>query len=427
MGAATTKLKIRLVGHAAQERFWRSTARYALYVGGVGAGKTFAGAAKILTMPPGLGLVVAPTYTLVKDVAYRTLLEIAEPHGLIAYRNRSDLQIKLTTGQEILFRSADRPERLVGVNAAWAWGDEWAYVDEEAHDRLIARLRLEPGQFWATSTPNGRNWLYRRFVEAPAASVEVFRASSADNPYVPGAYVEALAGQYEGAHALQELEGQFVDLSGSARIPGEWLVEVRAFAEPVVARGLPALPGLRVFEAPAPGRRYVLGVDPSEGLSGGDASPVCVLDAVSGDQVAVLEAWLEPGAEMPDALAQLAAAYNGAAVLIERNNHGHAVIAGCLRLGVQLLNGPDGREGYLTTTTSKAGLWNRAAQAVREVDGQIRDARTFEQVGSIDRQLLAHPGKRRGQSACDDLACAWALAQMARFIEPLGDLYIGVM
>lgn len=402
------------MGTPAQESFWRSTARYCLYVGGVGAGKTFAGALKLLTQPPGLYAVVAPTYGLVRDVCWRTFLELVPDHLLAGAPNRSLLSVKLTTGHEVIFRSADRPERLVGVNLSGAWGDEWAFVDEEAHDRLLARLRVGNAKLWITTTPNGQNWLYKRFVEKPSSDTEVIRARTADNPYLPAEYVRSLQEQYGGAYALQELEGRFVDLAGTKRIPPEWMRNIDATADPIEDHDGPSMAGLLVYRAPVSGASYILGVDPSEGLPNGDASPVCVVDRETGEMMAVLDAHLEPTETLPRCISHLARWYNNGAAMVERNNHGGTVIAACQRLGVKLLSGLDRRPGWNQTTASKVIMWDRAAAAARESDGAIPDARTIAQVSSIDRNTLCHPGKRKGQTAVDDLATAWALAMAAR-------------
>jgi hypothetical protein len=70
----------------AQWAFVYSPARFSFYVGGVGAGKTFAGAARaVLRMiedPGSLGLIGAPTYPMLRDATLRAFLELL-PRPLI--------------------------------------------------------------------------------------------------------------------------------------------------------------------------------------------------------------------------------------------------------------------------------------------------------------------------------------------------------
>lgn len=229
---ADADYKLEIHGHKAQRDFWRSTSRYTLFAGGVGSGKTWAGAAKILMMPPSRGIVVAPTYQLLKDAAQSVFFEICDP-GLIASHNRSDNITRLKNGVEILWRSADKPERLVGINAGWAWGDEWSFVSEDAHLRLIARLRRAPGMFWATTTPNGLNWLYDRAVVA-GDDWSVVHAKTYDNPHLPEDYIQSLKSQYTSEYAEQELEGLFVNFSGGI-FKREWFGRI---SEPALPDGL---------------------------------------------------------------------------------------------------------------------------------------------------------------------------------------------
>ena len=212
-------IELTIKGHRAQREFWQSEARYTLLAGGVGSGKTYAGAMRILQMPASRGLVVAPTYTLMRDGAQAVFFEICPP-SLIETHNKAEQRTTLATGVEILWRSGDRPERLIGVNAGWCWGDEWSFVEEEAHLRVIARLRRAPGLFWATTTPNGLNWLYERAV-VDGTGWRVIYARTESNPHLPPEYIESLRRQYTTEYAEQELEGRFIDFSGGV-FKREW-------------------------------------------------------------------------------------------------------------------------------------------------------------------------------------------------------------
>jgi len=54
----------------AQLDFVHSADPCVAYVGGIGSGKTFAGALRLLSMPPGTAcMVCAPTYSMLKDAA----------------------------------------------------------------------------------------------------------------------------------------------------------------------------------------------------------------------------------------------------------------------------------------------------------------------------------------------------------------------
>ena len=57
--------------HPTQYRFIHTPVRYSFYVGGIGSGKTFAGAIRAIArageLPRSLGVIGAPTYTMLRD------------------------------------------------------------------------------------------------------------------------------------------------------------------------------------------------------------------------------------------------------------------------------------------------------------------------------------------------------------------------
>lgn len=198
-----------------QMQFWSdTTSRQRLFCGGVGAGKTFAGAIEVINQPNNtLGIVVAPTFTMLKDSTLRTFLELYENSGLIVSYNRSDMTMVLKGNRTVLWRSVDKPEKIRGITAGWAWMDEAAYCEEEAYKVILGRLRKRPGRVWLTTTPNGKaNWVYRL---VRSGNITVIRASTRTNHFNPSFYVETLAGNYDAQMAAQEIDGEFVDTSGA--------------------------------------------------------------------------------------------------------------------------------------------------------------------------------------------------------------------
>ncbi len=66
-------------------------------------------------------------------------------------------------------------------------------------------------------------------------------------------------------------------------------------------------------------------------------------------------------------MGRLARWYNGAAILPERNNHGHTVIAALREAGEhRVLCGYDGKLGWLSNVKGKVILYNQAADAMRD-------------------------------------------------------------
>jgi phage terminase large subunit len=184
-------------------------------VGGIGSGKTLAGAlkaVKALQEGCGDGVVIAPTYPMLRDSTQHTMFEIIEMAGLSCEFNKAE-QVAEINGQRVLFRSGDKPERLRGPNLAWAWLDEAALMRPTVFDIVLGRLRVGKPAAWITTTPNGVNWVYDRWM-ADDPEYELIRARTQDNINLPDEYIADLEAAYSGEFAAQELGGQFVQLEG---------------------------------------------------------------------------------------------------------------------------------------------------------------------------------------------------------------------
>ena len=223
--------KITLKGSDAQCAFWEGGAKYRAFIGGVGSGKTFAGCAEILDADYAgkVGAVVAPTYRMMMDATLRTFLTICETARrqgatLLENLNKSEMVAELTNGTTVLFRSADKPDRLRGPNLAFFYLDEAAMMNRLAWDVMIGRLRERPGRGWLTTTPQGFNWVYDLFVEQQLADYAVVRCATYENPYLSDNFIQSLRDTYgEGVFARQEIEGEFVQPEG-AIFQREWFV-----------------------------------------------------------------------------------------------------------------------------------------------------------------------------------------------------------
>jgi predicted phage terminase large subunit-like protein len=233
------RLEVRHTGFATQADFWRAPHRVRAFIGGLGSGKTRAGAVEILRQPAGsLGLVIAPTYRLLQDATQRTFFELthkAEDGGaqLVEWHSTSRQETRLVNGSTILWRTATEPDRLRGVNAGWAWVDEAGIVDEDVWRIIMGRLRREPGRAWLTTTPTGAQHWTARLLGDPSAYV--VRARTRDNTALPPEYIADLESRYDAQWRAQELEGQFVDWSGGL-IRREWIRTIRPDALPTPLR-----------------------------------------------------------------------------------------------------------------------------------------------------------------------------------------------
>lgn len=205
-------MRKRIELYASQHDFVLCRDRFAGFVGGIGSGKSYAGAVKGLLEAGStkcLGVVTAPTYPMLRDATLRTYLDLAG--DAIVDFHRSEMLATLANGSEVLFRSADNPDRLRGPNISWWHGDEASLYGADVWPVMIGRLREggKAGRAWITFTPKGRNWIYHRLSE-----FTLFRARTRDNPYLDDEFIRSLEASYTGGFARQELEGEFVSFEG---------------------------------------------------------------------------------------------------------------------------------------------------------------------------------------------------------------------
>lgn len=204
-----------------QKLFVETDAPFSFYVGGLGAGKTFAGAVRALMMitkwPGSLGLIGAPTFPMLRDTTMRTFFESC-PAALLKSYNKNEMKAYFINGSEVLFRSMDDPDKARGLNLSWFWLDEAPFCGYYAWKVLKARAgRQDPKKFprvgFATGTPKGKDGFWEDFEHNPQKGHFLVRASTWENAMnLPEGYVEGLG--YTGNFALQEIEGRFEAFEG---------------------------------------------------------------------------------------------------------------------------------------------------------------------------------------------------------------------
>lgn len=202
-----------------QMEFISSEEDYTLFCGGLGSGKTFAGACWAMHMvhqfPNTTGLITANSYKQLKKATLPVFFEVLDMFG-IPYQYKSQEGEILIEGTKVYAVSMENYNDLRGIEIGWSWSDECAFYKEEAFNVLIGRIRDKKGPCWwkGTTTPNGYNWLYSKFVEEPLPNSHVVYSRTDDNlANLPESYVRTLRAQYDNRLAQQELDGRFVNLS----------------------------------------------------------------------------------------------------------------------------------------------------------------------------------------------------------------------
>ena len=209
-----------------QLRFHECRSRFKGFSGPVGSGKSNAlaqEAIRLAVVNAGLlGLVGAPTYPMLRDVTERAVLDVLEHNEIPHEFQKSERLLTLTElGSEIIFRTMEEPERLVGTNLAWFGVDELTYCRQDSFHRLQARLRHPHAKElcgFGVWTPNGFDWVYDKFIGASAKpGYTAILANPGENTHLPGDFYDRLVESYDERFAKQEVYGEYLSLtSGSA-------------------------------------------------------------------------------------------------------------------------------------------------------------------------------------------------------------------
>jgi hypothetical protein len=171
---------------------------------------------------------------------------------------------------------------------------------------------------------------------------------------------------------------------------------------------------LLVWLPAQPGREYVIGVDPAGGGVEGDYSCAEVIDRQLGTQCAELHGHCPPR-ELAQKLVELGREYNTALLAVERNNHGHGVLA-CLRtLEYPRVFVQKGQDGWLTSAVSRPAMIENLAAVLIEEPGRFRSPRLLNECRTFIRYADGNTGAAPGTH--DDCVMALGIAWAVRMAE----------
>lgn len=301
--------------------------------------------------------------------------------------------------------------------------DEAAFL--QFADQLYTALKPTidaGGQLIILSTANGVGNLFHRLWTRAVAGLNTFTTIFLPWWSRPGrdqAWYDAQLGEYTDPQMVKQeypgTAGEAFLVSGRTRFAAEWLAKQAGHVQPGLdrtrwPRTLLGIPGLTVYALPRVNRRCVLAADVAEGLESGDYSAATLIDADSWEELAHLHGHWEPDA-YAGYLAQVAAAY-GATIVVERNNHGHAVLVALKLARVPRIGlGADGRPGWHTTTKTKPQSIDLLASALRDGSVTIRTQATLDELQVYRVGPTGDTGAPAGYH--DDRVMSWAIGLIA--------------
>ncbi len=197
-------------------------------VGGLGSGKSRAGTMRIIkqlmSTPGANGAYYMPTYDLLRLRAMPGVEEDLTALGLAFTVNKSEYTITIIGFGFIIFRSYDRPERIVAYEVADSIVDEIDTLPKEkaalVWRKINERNRQQVGRLntiGVVTTPDQgiHGFVYDRWVKQAQPGYKLIKAPTWSNPYLPDDYIDQIRANYDPKLADLYIEGEFVSLSDS--------------------------------------------------------------------------------------------------------------------------------------------------------------------------------------------------------------------
>lgn len=199
------------------------------------------------------------------------------------------------------------------------------------------------------------------------------------------------------------------------RASGECIFELEAIERALEAQAqathLRENGKLTIWFEPRYDRQYIIGVDPAGGGSEGDYACAEVIDRQTAMQCAELHGHYSPR-ELAMKVIELGRMYNSALLVVERNNHGHGVLANLRAVGYQKLFHDGGQDGWLTSAVTKPAMIENLAAILAIKPQLFQSTRLLAECRTFVRRRDGGSGGASGSH--DDCVMAMAIALAGR-------------
>lgn len=247
-----------------QKKFRESTAWMTGFVAGRGAGKSKIGCIHISQVAKRgePWMAISPDNNMIRETTLPTFIETVRFSGqyinhVTSPTPRCWFRTRDKGIAELVFKGAEVPDKLRGPSKAGLWFDEASIIHKDAFDIAIAccRYKGKMGPVLATFTPRGfKHWSFESFYDGidekligtdgcaangvqwfqgkpyvPCKDTFLVRCSTRENPFAPPEYYGRIAQNYSTTLAMQELEGDFIEMSGLI-FKREWFSQTVEYA-----------------------------------------------------------------------------------------------------------------------------------------------------------------------------------------------------
>lgn len=216
-----------------QFEFVTATEQFPAMVAGFGSGKTHAAVVRAITKklqyPRQSVAYYLPTYDLVRRIAFPRFAEQFEELRVPFATNKADNIIAVQGAGEIILRTMDTPERIIGYEVADSIADELDTLPEEqarnVWNKIISRNRQKKpdgslNTVGVATTPEGFRFVYDRWQKNKAPGYRIIKASTLSNARnLPAGYIDSLRASYPSNLLAAYLDGEFVNLVAGSVYP----------------------------------------------------------------------------------------------------------------------------------------------------------------------------------------------------------------
>lgn len=348
---------------------------------------------------------ISPTYKQ-SDKQWRETKRLFMNKELWTYKSERDRRLEFfVDGREgeLVFMSGDRPDNIRGEGWDYIIIDEAAFVHPTLWGKVIRPAMTDrKGSAIFISTPNGRNWFYKLFLQglpenaAAFPKWKSFHFTSYDNVAIRGIREE-----------INDAKKEMTDLEFRQEHMAEFLDDVGT-----LFRGVSKVAIARMRTQAVEGHTYVMGIDWGRKH---DATVITVVDATTSEQI-YMDRFTETGWALQRGRVMNAInLFHPRIIHAEENSIGQPVIEQLRSEGVRNI------VPFVTSGTSKGPLVDALALAIERGDIHILDeANEFGEIQANELKAYTMHQTRSGHwqydapvGFMDDTVIALALAWAA--------------